>query len=426
MQILAFSAAVLSLGTVLGWMLRGSRASQRARKLDDEWQVKFDEAARQRDRFHSENNKLRASFESQVAIVNKHEKAAIAIRTELQSAAEKTKSLSQQLFAANNERDDAKCRLDDNQKALSIAKHQVGDLEAEFQKAGEFYKGELEKAFEKRKTLEASLDDAKAEQESLNNLLSASRAETDSVNKMLVAAQTRLDNLDAVEQKVIALEAENAQLRHDGTGAQQEIDSIKRDVAELDELKVQNKELAHCLKSMEHSRKQYEKDAHRYRERADQSDKRSETLRVKLDSVEKSFTQMAKQHDKALKLANSLKPASESKPTPKPPQQAQQAQQAQQTQKAQPQPPKEVNGTQTFDKIDVEIDDLTKIVGIGKVFQQTLHNLGIYSYRQIASFGPSEVARVNMELKEFKGRMEQDDWIGQAKQLLYEKYGDAH
>ena len=51
---------------------------------------------------------------------------------------------------------------------------------------------------------------------------------------------------------------------------------------------------------------------------------------------------------------------------------------------------------------------------IGKAFERTLHDLGIYSFRQIANFGMADIARVNMELKEFKGRMEQDDWIGQA------------
>jgi large subunit ribosomal protein L21 len=70
-----------------------------------------------------------------------------------------------------------------------------------------------------------------------------------------------------------------------------------------------------------------------------------------------------------------------------------------------------------------EKDDLQEIIGIGKVFEHTLLELGICSFRQIANFGVADVARVNAELKEFKGRMEQDDWIGQAKDLLFKKYG---
>jgi len=70
-----------------------------------------------------------------------------------------------------------------------------------------------------------------------------------------------------------------------------------------------------------------------------------------------------------------------------------------------------------------EKDDLQEIVGIGKVFEHALHELGIYSFRQIAAFDVADMARVNVELKECKGRMEQDDWIGQAKDLLFKKYG---
>jgi predicted flap endonuclease-1-like 5' DNA nuclease len=141
---------------------------------------------------------------------------------------------------------------------------------------------------------------------------------------------------------------------------------------------------------MENSRRQYEIDANRYREQADQSEKHSETLRMKLDTVEQSFAEIAEQHDEALAIAKKNEV------------------------------PKKTNGKKL---VEQETDDLTEIIGIGKVFQQTLNDLGIFSYRQIASFGPADVARVNKELKEFKGRMEQDDWIGQAKELHFKKYG---
>ncbi len=143
---------------------------------------------------------------------------------------------------------------------------------------------------------------------------------------------------------------------------------------------------------MEHSRKQYEDDAKRYRDQANQSDKRSETLRMKLDDVEKSFAHMARKHDEALRIVKDEHAAPKSNGETPPAQ---------------------------------EVDDLTEIVGIGKVFQKTLNDLGIYSFRQIAAFGPADIARVNMELKEFRGRMEQDDWIGQAKELHFRKYGGA-
>lgn len=393
LQIGLYLLAAGLLGVVAGWFVWGIGSKRGLDKLNDKWHVKFDDAARQRDQFNAENIKLRTSIEAQQAVVHRHELAASKSRTELESITERVKSQSKDLFAVSAERDEFRNKSNDSFQALNIAKHQIADLQAEFVKAREFYKGELEKAFEKRKTLEAKVTDAKLEHESLSNLLNASRSENDSVNKMLAAAQTRLDNLDVLEQKVIVLEAENAQLRHDASGTMQEIEALRRDVAEIDELKIQNKELAHCLKSMENSRKQYEIDAKRYREQADQSEKQSDTLRMKLDDVEQSFLDMSKQHDEALRIAQQKEVAKQ-----------------------------KTNGQQPVEQV---VDDLTEIVGIGKVFQQTLNDLGIFSFRQIASFGAADVARVNMELKEFKGRMEQDDWIGQAKDLHFQKYGEA-
>ncbi|MDH3531969.1 MAG: hypothetical protein OEO82_03510 [Gammaproteobacteria bacterium] len=395
LQIGPFLFAALAGGALIGWLLRGASSKRSLEKERDKWTIKFDEAARQRDSFIAENNKLKAKIESQQATVHKHEQAASKMRTAFESALEKMKSLSKDLFTAQSERDAIKGQINDNQFALTTAQQKLTALEAEFVKSGEIYKSELEKAFEKRKSLENKLADARAEHESLTNLLESSRSEYESVNKMLAAAQTRLHNLDAMEAKVIALEAENAEFRHGDAKRKQEIEALRRDVAELEELKVQNKELAHCLKSMENSRRQYEIDAKRYREQADQSEQRSETLRMKLDDVEKSFATMASQHDQALKVAT------QAEATPK------------------------TNGEEHASAAP-EVDDLTEIVGIGKVFAQTLHDLGIYSYRQIANFGPADIARVNVELKEFKGRMEQDDWIGQARELYYKKYSERY
>lgn len=389
-QLAMYLLAALVAGAAGGWLLCGLSGKRKTGQLLDKWQVKYDEAARQRDRFNAENTKLRTSIEAQQAILHKHEMAVTKYRTELQSVAEKAKSLNKELFSAKTERDEYQRISNDRQGALAQAKYHVETLEEEFKKTGAFYKGELQKSLDKRRDLESRVEDAMAEHESLTNLLEASQHETESINKMLSAAQTRLGNLDAMEQKVIELEAENAQLRHDSAVTNQTIEALQRDVEELDELKIQNKELSSCLRSMETSRKQYERDAKRYRDKADQSDKRSETLRMKLDDVEKSFSEMAAKHDDALKLVR--------------------------TQKTDP----NANGQK---KAKQEVDDLTQIVGIGKVFEKTLHELGVFSFRQIANFGPSDIARVNMELKEFKGRMEQDDWVGQARELYFQKYG---
>ena len=69
----------------------------------------------------------------------------------------------------------------------------------------------------------------------------------------------------------------------------------------------------------------------------------------------------------------------------------------------------------TFD----EPDDLTRIKGIGKVLSGKLHGLGITTFAQIAALTPEDAARVNAQLS-FKGRVEREDWIAQAKKLAAE------
>jgi NADH-quinone oxidoreductase subunit E len=61
-------------------------------------------------------------------------------------------------------------------------------------------------------------------------------------------------------------------------------------------------------------------------------------------------------------------------------------------------------------------DDLKMISGIGAKLEATLNELGIRHFRQIAEFTPDNVAWVNGRLR-FKGRIERERWIEQAKQL---------
>ena len=387
-QLGLYLAGAIAIGALIGWHVRGLRSRQTIARHMDALQIKFDEVARQRDRFNSENTKLRSSVEAMQAVVHKHEVAAAGNRTQLESTVEKLKALARDLIALGSRRDHLENELSNSSNALAAAKYQLNELAAEFEKSGNFYKGELAKGFDKRKSVEVKLDEAKAELDSLSNLLDSSKSESQSVNKMLVSAQQRLENIDEIEKNAIELEAKNAALRHDATMTQKEIEALRRDVSEMDAIKIQNKELSHCLRSMENSRKQYEIDAQRYRDQAENSEQLSDTLRMKLGDVEKNLNEMARQKDAA----------------------AQHADKKEQAQKA--------NG---HSHAEVEVDDLTKIMGIGKVFQSTLHELGIYSFRQIANFETADIARVNSALKENKGRMEQDDWIGQAKDLYYQK-----
>jgi NADH-quinone oxidoreductase subunit E len=68
-------------------------------------------------------------------------------------------------------------------------------------------------------------------------------------------------------------------------------------------------------------------------------------------------------------------------------------------------------------------DDLQQIKGIGPKIAATLGQLGIGRFEQIAAWTPEHVAWVNAHLR-FKGRVEREEWIAQARNLAGQSAGD--
>jgi NADH-quinone oxidoreductase subunit E len=68
------------------------------------------------------------------------------------------------------------------------------------------------------------------------------------------------------------------------------------------------------------------------------------------------------------------------------------------------------------------LDDLKLISGVGPKIEGTLHELGIFTFAQVAGWKKAEREWVDLYLN-FKGRIERDDWVKQAKALA--KGGEA-
>jgi len=62
-------------------------------------------------------------------------------------------------------------------------------------------------------------------------------------------------------------------------------------------------------------------------------------------------------------------------------------------------------------------DDLTRISGVGPVIVGKLEKLGITTFQQVADFTADDITRIDGELN-FKGRIERDEWVKQAKEFL--------
>jgi len=68
-------------------------------------------------------------------------------------------------------------------------------------------------------------------------------------------------------------------------------------------------------------------------------------------------------------------------------------------------------------------DDLTLLRGVGEVLQGRLHDLGIFTFKQIAVWTAAQVQEI-ARLIEAKDRIQRDYWVQQACELHYLKYGE--
>jgi large subunit ribosomal protein L21 len=62
-------------------------------------------------------------------------------------------------------------------------------------------------------------------------------------------------------------------------------------------------------------------------------------------------------------------------------------------------------------------DKLTNINGIGPVIEKKLVALGISTFKQIAALDQEQTDEINSQLS-FKGRIEREQWVEQAKELI--------
>ena len=65
-----------------------------------------------------------------------------------------------------------------------------------------------------------------------------------------------------------------------------------------------------------------------------------------------------------------------------------------------------------------EKDNLKMIKGIGPFIEKRLHALEIFTFRQISKFSKKDIDTVNEAIEYFRGRIERDKWLDQAKELL--------
>lgn len=64
-------------------------------------------------------------------------------------------------------------------------------------------------------------------------------------------------------------------------------------------------------------------------------------------------------------------------------------------------------------------DDLQRIKGVGPAIEKTLNELGIFRFEQLAGISEYDIDRIAERLRGLRSRIYREDWIGQARALLY-------
>lgn len=62
-------------------------------------------------------------------------------------------------------------------------------------------------------------------------------------------------------------------------------------------------------------------------------------------------------------------------------------------------------------------DNLMELKGVGPRLAKTLYDMGIGHFATIAAWTPDDIRRIDSVLGPFAGRIERDNWVGQAKLL---------
>lgn len=71
-----------------------------------------------------------------------------------------------------------------------------------------------------------------------------------------------------------------------------------------------------------------------------------------------------------------------------------------------------------------ERDDLELVYGVGPVIERMLYDLGVYFFKDIASWDDAKIDEISAKLPQFKDRIRREGWIESAKEEHFKKYGE--
>ena len=216
----------------------------------------------------------------------------------------------------------------------------------------------------------------------------------------------KLENTDG---DIAALQAALDTANDDTRKANDKIEVLKGKIAGLQE------ELANTKSGGDTSIDTSELDALRAALESAESDSRKANARIevykaKLDGLQEELSQTQVAYKDLLNSANNVTSSSNDDDVPDLSDDEKAAVAAEKIAKA--------FGVKLSTSTEAEKNDLTVIKGIGTFIEAKLNGLGINSYKQVSEFDGELIEDVTEAIQFFPGRIQRDDWVGQAKALV--------
>ncbi len=406
------------LGLLFGWLLRGGKVKRLKNQLDEsekKYQLLYAENAGLEDQFIQQTADVREKttrIETMEANMQSYEQNQFKLRNSLQSAQQQLEDLNKAQLLAGDASTDAEDKI-------SALEDQAADYETELQehrKTIQALQAELQNHQTEKQQVESERQQIETELEKLMD------STTTTIIPSSANIQTAFSKIDGLENRIRQMEDENRILKTSvlevktESGemvAKEDLNSLR---ARINILSEENKDLKKQVSDIKDTGI-------------------SETEHNdRIAALERENEQLRRQISNGSGLASGTfvtppVPTSDPETTDEPEplladeettdEVDRQQVELLKTQKAQ----FGVMG----DRISVEAveasptytkDDLTKIEGIGPFIEKKLNEIGIISFHQLAKMDQQEIDRVTAAIQFFPGRIERDNWVGQAVKLV--------
>ncbi len=385
------------LGFLGGWLVKTVFAGGRLRKAEKDWRLQLQAATEARDAAALKVRELRSKVGEMETSFASVEKDMVRIRDSMEQREQSIQVLRDDLLNAKSkmqEVDQLRAALADREDKLrklsrvrtELLKNSVQSSELESAKL------ELETVLQRATQLETENATLAEERDRLRG-----RAQelTEQQSALIAAARdTRQQSADQVDHA-----AKISQLESQLKTREQALAQLREDYSELAQKKAAEPAAAEPQDSgrspeLEQALESKNRQLGQLRQELEESRNLLSTFQQKVNQLETEARRKAYSAPQAAAPAAAVEPApAATPPTPGP-------------------------VPLFYDRPPSQLDDLTRIKGIGQVLATTLNSMGIFQFRQLANMTDEDIVTVTRKLRGFKDRIARDAWVSQAQALI--------